>query len=79
MTGIASEDPSMYIYDGNIVLVLNKFSLSIPSCSITHYDCSLEVGGATKSCNFNDGAGTFCEFGANTGAFTYSSTNKDNT
>ena len=79
MTGIASEDPSMYIYDGNIVLVLNKFSLSIPSCSINHYDCSLQVGEETKSCDFNDGAGTFSGFDAKTGAFKYSSTNKDST
>ena len=79
MTGISKKDPYMYIYDGTIVMVMNKFSLSIPSCSITHYDCSLNIGGATKSCDFNDGAGTFCGFDADTGVFVYSSTNKDNT
>ena len=69
----------MYMYDGTIVSVENTFSLSIPPCSITHYECSLQVGGAAKSCDFNDNAGTFCGFDTNTGAFTYSSTNKDNT
>ena len=79
ITGIAKEDPSLYMYDGTIVSVENKFSLSIPSCFITHYDCSLQVGGATKSCDFNDNAGTFCSFDANKGALMYSSTKEDNT
>ena len=79
MTGIVEEDPSKYIYDGTKVSVHNTFSPSIPSCAITYYDCSLQVGGATKSCDFNDNAGTFSGFDAKTGAFTYSSTNKDNT
>ena len=78
MTGTAEEDPHVYTFDGTITSILNTFSPSIPACSITYYDCNLDVGGVTKSCDYDDGAGTFSRFDANTGAFTYSSSNKDN-
>ena len=78
MTGTAEEDPPVYTFDGTIISILNTFSPSIPACSITYYDCNLDVGGVTKSCDYDDGAGTFSRFDANTGAFTYSSSNKDN-